>query len=667
MSGYRQVELPDLGATLARMAQVDATRQQTALARQTFDQDQAFNAGLAQHAAGLSSGDPTARLAALAGISGLGARGLQFAAPLMREERQSADLRAIMQGGQGVPAAAPAQAMPAATGAPNPQWDDRSLPRGIRNNNPLNLTYVAGQPGVQGSDGRFGRYGSVEDGVAAATRQLQLYAGRGINTLEGIVGRWAPPGENNTGAYVAAVARATGLDPRAQIDMQNPEVLSRIVAAMGQHENGRPIDAGAVQRGVAMGLGGTVPVSSGAAPGGAPAATPAAAPRGSMNLSPQQWAQVEALAAEGSPGAMRMLQIRQMRQRDTTDSYREETRDIGGRQVRGQVNGRTGQFTPYPGQGESAGAGDLSPARAAGVVAELGPRIARGDIQPDSPEYDRYAAAYAVATRPQQVWVDDPSNPGTQRMQLVPGTQFPPERFPAPAAAAYGQPPGAAVVPTQAQQPPAVAPAQAGATIQGADSTAAPSDATAANPTALTRQSPNSTPTGEENLSAGYARRMVEAEGLLGRAIDGGYVPGNLRDATATAIGGARNAGPVSRFIGNSITSTQGQLYRQAQEDWVRAKLRRESGAVIGEDEMAREIQVYFPQPGDSPEVIAQKQQARGVAVQAMRQASGRAASTVPQAAQAGGAPVRVNSPEEAARLAPGTLYVNPQGQRFTR
>jgi hypothetical protein len=175
---------------------------------------------------------------------------------------------------------------------------------------------------------------------------------------------------------------------------------------------------------------------------------------------------------------------------------------------------------------------------------------------------------------------------------------------------------------------------------------------------------------------------MVEAEGLLAQVVRDGHTPGNLRDAAGTAIGIGQRAGPISRFVGNSIMTTQGQLYRQAQEDWVRAKLRRESGAVIGEEEMAREIQVYFPQPGDSPEVITQKAQARQVAITAMRQAAGRASNSVPQVAGQTTGPGnrgvadppprnqprrRVNTPAEAAALDPGTEYETPDGRAFVR
>jgi hypothetical protein len=68
----------------------------------------------------------------------------------------------------------------------------------------------------------------------------------------------------------------------------------------------------------------------------------------------------------------------------------------------------------------------------------------------------------------------------------------------------------------------------------------------------------------------------------------------------------------------NLTASPEYQRYQQAAEDWIRAKLRKESGAVIGEEEMAKEFEVYFPQLGDSPEVLAQKARARRVAEQGM-------------------------------------------------
>ena len=59
-----------------------------------------------------------------------------------------------------------------------------------------------------------------------------------------------------------------------------------------------------------------------------------------MNLSPQQWAQVESLAAAGNPGAMRMLQIRQMSAQNNPEQYVTATENIAmARSVAGTRDG----------------------------------------------------------------------------------------------------------------------------------------------------------------------------------------------------------------------------------------------------------------------------------------------------------------------------------------
>ncbi len=61
---------------------------------------------------------------------------------------------------------------------------------------------------------------------------------------------------------------------------------------------------------------------------------------------------------------------------------------------------------------------------------------------------------------------------------------------------------------------------------------------------------------------------------------------------------------------------------RQAQREFVNAVLRLESGAAIGESEFASAAQQYFPQPGDTRDVIAQKRQARARAIQGLKNSS---------------------------------------------
>jgi hypothetical protein len=106
--------------------------------------------------------------------------------------------------------------------------------------------------------------------------------------------------------------------------------------------------------------------------------------------------------------------------------------------------------------------------------------------------------------------------------------------------------------------------------------------------------------------------------------------------------------------------------YRQAQEDWVRAKLRKESGAAIGKEEMEREIATYFPQVGEGPEVRAQKRQARAVAVEAMRASAGKA--TVPSSVPSveplpESGPKRIASDAEYNALPSGATFIGPDGK----
>lgn len=114
-------------------------------------------------------------------------------------------------------------------------------PRGLRNNNPGNVEAGADRwDGQTGSDGRFATFDSPEAGIRALARTLITYQDKhGLNTVEGIIDRWAPPGENNTKAYARAVADAVGFEPTAQLDLKDAKVLQALTRAIIRHENGR--------------------------------------------------------------------------------------------------------------------------------------------------------------------------------------------------------------------------------------------------------------------------------------------------------------------------------------------------------------------------------------------------------------------------------------------
>ena len=143
-------------------------------------------------------------------------------------------------------------------------------------------------------------------------------------------------------------------------------------------------------------------------------------------------------------------------------------------------------------------------------------------------------------------------------------------------------------------------------------------------------------PTESEQNAAGFAQRMERVTGIID-ALPTAAAPG-VGSAIAGSIplvGGAAQRG---------VQSEQTQQFQQAANDWIRAKLRKESGAAIGKDEMEAEFRTYFPQINDGPAVIAQKAEARRVATEAMKTSAGKAYRPyVPTAATppaAGGAPV---------------------------
>lgn len=80
-----------------------------------------------------------------------------------------------------------------------------------RQNNPGNLRFV-GQQGAVAGDKGFARFPTLDAGWSALHRQINLDASRG-KTLEQFVYKYAPPVENNSAAYLAALARALGVQP----------------------------------------------------------------------------------------------------------------------------------------------------------------------------------------------------------------------------------------------------------------------------------------------------------------------------------------------------------------------------------------------------------------------------------------------------------------------
>ena len=118
-----------------------------------------------------------------------------------------------------------------------------TLPRGIRNRNPGNIVRNAicwqGLSADQSSDPRFCVFAAPEWGIRAMARILIAYRERhGLDTVRGIVNRWAPPAENDTDAYVRHVAARLGVRTDARIDVRERTIMTPLVQAIIGHENG---------------------------------------------------------------------------------------------------------------------------------------------------------------------------------------------------------------------------------------------------------------------------------------------------------------------------------------------------------------------------------------------------------------------------------------------
>jgi len=112
--------------------------------------------------------------------------------------------------------------------------------RGLRLNNPGNIERNGiGWQGLATDqpDARFAKFVSPEYGIRAMGRILNSYAKRGVNTVRTVINTWAPPHENNTGAYVRHVADRLGVDPDDALSGGLQE-RTRLVAAIIRHEQG---------------------------------------------------------------------------------------------------------------------------------------------------------------------------------------------------------------------------------------------------------------------------------------------------------------------------------------------------------------------------------------------------------------------------------------------
>jgi hypothetical protein len=124
-----------------------------------------------------------------------------------------------------------------------------------------------------------------------------------------------------------------------------------------------------------------------------------------------------------------------------------------------------------------------------------------------------------------------------------------------------------------------------------------------------------------QSTAATFGSRMLYNEGVLRNSLAEGYV--------VTVADLAQIAARQKLGLGNIGADPLAIQFHVAAQNWVAAQLRRESGAAIGPKEYSDALLQYFPQVGDSADVLRQKQALRDEVTRGMINSSGDAFGVV--------------------------------------
>ena len=131
----------------------------------------------------------------------------------------------------------------------------------IFNNNPGNIrtssTNWNGEVTEPGEE--FERFSDMHMGVRASVRILRTYGRKyGIDTINKIIDRYAPPEDNNpnNANYAKHVSNGSGFGVDEKIDLNDPQMLIKLMRPIFQFENGQKeaakISDADIERGVKM-------------------------------------------------------------------------------------------------------------------------------------------------------------------------------------------------------------------------------------------------------------------------------------------------------------------------------------------------------------------------------------------------------------------------------
>ena len=138
--------------------------------------------------------------------------------------------------------------------------DKSIVPRGIRNNNPLNIRKGNSWQGERQpqSDKAFEEFESMQYGIRAGFKLIKKYMSgyngltKKFDNIELIIKRWAPPTENATQKYIDFVSKTTGIPSRQKLSFDNKKLMCDIVSAMIQVECGQSLDRDIIESGYDM-------------------------------------------------------------------------------------------------------------------------------------------------------------------------------------------------------------------------------------------------------------------------------------------------------------------------------------------------------------------------------------------------------------------------------
>lgn len=90
----------------------------------------------------------------------------------------------------------------------------------------------------ESSDSAFKAFETMAWGYRAIFVLLDSYERKGVNTIEAMISRYAPPVENYTQSYIDFVSKHSGVAPSVKVTSTNQDLMIPIVVAISEMENG---------------------------------------------------------------------------------------------------------------------------------------------------------------------------------------------------------------------------------------------------------------------------------------------------------------------------------------------------------------------------------------------------------------------------------------------